>query len=82
MEYRILGPVEVELEGGPPLSVKGKKPRALLALLILRRSTDFPSPFHDAWSVVAQNDSANPGPVEPRLYISRLGFSGIVREWR
>ena len=34
--------LEVELEG-PPLSVKGKKPRALLALLILRRNEPVPT---------------------------------------
>ena len=36
MKFRILGPLEVELDG-PPISAKGHKPRALLGLLLLHR---------------------------------------------
>ena len=58
--YRILGPVEVELEG-PPLSVKGKKPRALLALLILRRNEPVPTELliENLWGDRAPATAAN-----------------------
>ena len=37
MEFRILGPLEVELDGSA-VSAKGRKPRALLGLLVLHRN--------------------------------------------
>ena len=37
MEFRILGPLEVEVNGAP-MSFKGHKPRALLGLLLLHRN--------------------------------------------
>jgi predicted ATPase/DNA-binding SARP family transcriptional activator len=70
LEYRILGPVEVELEGGPPLSVKGKKPRALLALLILRRNEPVPTELliEDLWGDKAPATAAN----TLQVYVSQL----------
>ncbi len=67
--YRILGPVEVELEG-PPLSVKGKKPRALLALLILRRNEPVPTELliDDLWGDKAPATAAN----TLQVYVSQL----------
>src|SRR5207247_1541110 len=67
--YRILGPVEVELEG-PPLSVKGKKPRALLALLILRRNEPVPTELliEDLWGDKAPATAAN----TLQVYVSQL----------
>ena len=35
MEFRLLGPVEVLGDDGEPVTVPGKRPRALLALLLL-----------------------------------------------
>ena len=35
MEFRVLGPLEVLGDGGKPLPLGGKRPRALLALLLL-----------------------------------------------
>ena len=40
MEYRLLGPVEVEREGRV-LRLGGPKQRAVLAILLLRRGTRF-----------------------------------------
>jgi len=67
--YRILGPVEVELEG-PPLSVKGKKPRALLALLILRRNEPVPTELliESLWGDKAPATAAN----TLQVYVSQL----------
>ena len=67
--YRILGPVEVELEG-PPLSVKGKKPRALLALLILRRNEPVPTELliENLWGDKAPATAAN----TLQVYVSQL----------
>jgi DNA-binding SARP family transcriptional activator len=67
--YRILGPVEVELEG-PPLSVKGKKPRALLALLILRRNEPVPTELliESLWGDRAPATAAN----TLQVYVSQL----------
>ena len=69
MEYRILGPVEVKLEG-PPLSVKGKKPRALLTLLILRRNEPVPTELliEDLWGDKAPATAAN----TLQVYVSQL----------
>ena len=43
MEYRILGPLEVGLDGSS-LTMKGRKPRALLALLLLQRQRESSRP--------------------------------------
>jgi predicted ATPase/DNA-binding SARP family transcriptional activator len=69
LEYRVLGPVEVVLEG-PPLSVKGKKPRALLALLILRRNEPVPTELliEDLWGDKAPATAAN----TLQVYVSQL----------
>jgi predicted ATPase/DNA-binding SARP family transcriptional activator len=69
LEYRVLGPVEVVLEG-PPLSVKGKKPRALLALLILRRNEPVPTEvlIEDLWGDKAPATAAN----TLQVYVSQL----------
>ena len=42
MEYRLLGPVEVEREGRV-LPLGGPKQRAVLAILLLRRESSVPS---------------------------------------
>jgi DNA-binding SARP family transcriptional activator len=42
MEFRVLGPVEVE-EGGRRVALGGPKPRALLAILLLRRGEVVPA---------------------------------------
>jgi predicted ATPase/DNA-binding SARP family transcriptional activator len=42
MEYRILGPLEVALDGSPA-TLKGRKPRALLALLLLSANENVPA---------------------------------------
>jgi predicted ATPase/DNA-binding SARP family transcriptional activator len=69
LEYRVLGPVEVVLEG-PSLSVKGKKPRALLALLILRRNEPVPTEvlIEDLWGDKAPATAAN----TLQVYVSQL----------
>ena len=69
MEYRILGPVEVVQEG-PPLSVKGKKPRALLALLMLRRNEPVPTEVltEELWGDKAPATAAN----TLQVYVSQL----------
>jgi predicted ATPase/DNA-binding SARP family transcriptional activator len=69
LEFRVLGPVEVVLEG-PPLSVKGKKPRALLALLILRRNEPVPTELliEDLWGDKAPTTAAN----TLQVYVSQL----------
>jgi len=69
LEYRILGPVEVVQEG-PPLSVKGKKPRALLALLILRRNEPVPTEalIEELWGDKAPATAAN----TLQVYVSQL----------
>jgi predicted ATPase/DNA-binding SARP family transcriptional activator len=60
LEYRILGPIEVEIDG-PPLTVKGKKPRALLAVLLLRRNEPVPTELliEDLWGDKAPATAAN-----------------------
>jgi len=69
LEYRILGPVEVVQEG-PPLSVKGKKPRALLALLMLRRNEPVPTEVltEELWGDKAPATAAN----TLQVYVSQL----------
>jgi predicted ATPase/DNA-binding SARP family transcriptional activator len=69
LEYRILGPIEVELDG-PPLSVKGQKPRALLALLLLRRNEPVPAEMliEDLWGDKAPATAAN----TLQVYVSQL----------
>jgi predicted ATPase/DNA-binding SARP family transcriptional activator len=69
LEYRILGPVEVVQEG-PPLSVKGKKPRALLALLMLRRNEPVPTEvlIEELWGDKAPATAAN----TLQVYVSQL----------
>jgi predicted ATPase len=69
LEYRILGPIEVELDG-PPLSVKGNKPRSLLALLLLRRNEAVPAELliEDLWGEKAPATAAN----TLQVYVSQL----------
>jgi predicted ATPase/DNA-binding SARP family transcriptional activator len=69
LEYRILGPVEVVQEG-PPLSVKGKKPRALLGLLVLRRNEPVPTEvlIEELWGDKAPATAAN----TLQVYVSQL----------
>src|SRR6185503_16988218 len=38
MEFRVLGPLEVLGDGGEPLPLGGRRPRAVLALLLLHRN--------------------------------------------
>ena len=65
----MLGPIEVVLEG-PPLSVKGKKPRALLGLLLLRRNEPVPTEvlIEDLWGDKAPATAAN----TLQVYVSQL----------
>ena len=69
MEYRILGPVEVAQEG-PPLSVNGRKPRALLALLVLRRNEPVPTEvlIEELWGDKAPTTAAN----TLQVYVSQV----------
>ena len=69
MEYRILGPLEVEVEG-PPLTVKGRKPRALLALLLLHRNEPVPPDvlIDDLWGESAPTTAAN----TLQVYVSQV----------
>src|SRR5437870_6105982 len=69
MEYRILGPVEVGLDG-PPFTVKGRKPRALLALLLLHRNETVPTEqlIDDLWGEKAPATAAN----TLQVYVSQL----------
>ena len=69
MEYRILGPLEVEADG-PPLTVKGRKPRALLALLLLHRN-ELVTPdllIEDLWGEKAPATAAN----TLQVYVSQV----------
>ena len=65
----MLGPIEVVLDG-PPLSVKGKKPRALLALLLLHRNALVPTELliEDLWGDKAPATAAN----TLQVYVSQL----------
>jgi predicted ATPase/DNA-binding SARP family transcriptional activator len=69
MEYRILGSLEVGL-GGPPFTVKGRKPRALLALLLMRRNQSVPSEelIDELWGEKAPATAAN----TLQVYVSQL----------
>jgi predicted ATPase/DNA-binding SARP family transcriptional activator len=65
----MLGPIEVVLDG-PPLSVKGKKPRALLALLLMRRNELVPTELliEDLWGDKAPATAGN----TLQVYVSQL----------
>ncbi|HEY7148383.1 MAG TPA: BTAD domain-containing putative transcriptional regulator [Gaiellaceae bacterium] len=69
MEYRMLGPLEVEVEG-PPATVKGRKPRALLALLLLHRNELVPPDLliDDLWGEKAPATAAN----TLQVYVSQV----------
>ena len=69
MEFRILGPVEVGL-GGPPFAVKGRKPRALLALLLLRPNELIPPErlIDDLWGEEPPATAGN----TLQVYVSQL----------
>ncbi len=69
MEYRILGPVEVTLDG-PAFTVKGRKPRALLALLLLHRNEIVSTErlIDDLWGEKAPATAAN----TLQVYVSQL----------
>ena len=69
MEYRILGPLKVGHDGHPA-TVKGRKPRALLALLLLRRNTTVPADqlIDDLWGEGAPATAAN----TLQVYVSQL----------
>ena len=58
MEFRILGPLEV-VEGDRQIPLGGRKPRALLAMLILRRG---------------QIVSVAPGHTQPATTIYRIAM--------
>ena len=69
MEFRILGPLEVGLEG-PPFAAKGRKPRALLALLLLHRNKTVPAErlIDDLWGESPPATAAN----TLQVYVSQL----------
>ena len=69
MEFRILGPLEVGL-GGPPFTVKGRKPRALLALLLLRPNETIPPErlIDDLWGEEPPATAGN----TLQVYVSQL----------
>ena len=69
MEFRILGPLEVELDGAP-LSAKGHKPRALLGLLLLRRNQPVAPEqlIDDLWGDDAPATAAN----TLQVYVSQV----------
>ena len=69
MQYRILGPIEVEGDGGQ-LSLRGKKPNALLALLLLRRNEPVPTELliEELWGDKAPATAAN----TLQVYVSQL----------
>ena len=80
MDYRILGPLEVGLDGSPS-TVKGRKPRALLALLLLHRNEVVPAErlIDDLWG---ENPPATAGNTL-QVYVSQLRKlidGGLVRE--
>lgn len=60
MEYRLLGPVEVEREGRV-LALGGPKQRAVLAILLLRRGSSVPSDvlIEDLWGESAPPTARN-----------------------
>jgi predicted ATPase/DNA-binding SARP family transcriptional activator len=69
MQYRILGSLEVGLDG-PAFTVKGGKPRALLALLLLHRNEVVPAErlIDDLWGESAPATAAN----TLQVYVSQL----------
>jgi predicted ATPase/DNA-binding SARP family transcriptional activator len=69
MQFRILGPLEVELDG-PPVSTKGRKPRALLGLLLLRRNQPVAPEqlIDDLWGDSAPATAAN----TLQVYVSQV----------
>jgi predicted ATPase/DNA-binding SARP family transcriptional activator len=69
MEFRILGPLEVELDG-PPISAKGRKPRALLGLLLLRKNQPVAPEqlIDDLWGDDAPATAAN----TLQVYVSQV----------
>jgi predicted ATPase/DNA-binding SARP family transcriptional activator len=69
MEFRILGPLEVELDG-PPVSAKGHKPRALLGLLLLHRNEPVAPDqlIDDLWGDDAPATAAN----TLQVYVSQV----------
>jgi predicted ATPase/DNA-binding SARP family transcriptional activator len=69
MEFRILGPLEVELDG-PPISAKGHKPRALLGLLLLHRNQPVAPEqlIDDLWGDDAPATAAN----TLQVYVSQV----------
>jgi len=80
MEYRILGPLEVALDGAS-FAAKGRKPRALLALLLLHRNETVPAErlIDDLWGEKPPATAAN----TLQVYVSqlrKLGEDRIVRD--
>ena len=69
MEFRILGPLEVELNGAP-MSLKGHKPRALLGLLLLHRNQPVAPEqlIDDLWGESAPATAAN----TVQVYVSQV----------
>src|SRR5215218_8502391 len=69
MKFRILGPVEVELDG-PLVSTKGRKPRALLGLLLLHRNEPVAPEqlIEDLWGEKAPATAAN----TLQVYVSQV----------
>src|SRR5215218_5632443 len=69
MKFRILGPVEVELDG-PLVSTKGRKPRALLGLLLLHRNEPVAPEqlIDDLWGESAPATAAN----TLQVYVSQV----------
>ncbi|HMI99837.1 MAG TPA: BTAD domain-containing putative transcriptional regulator [Gaiellaceae bacterium] len=80
MNYRILGPLELGHDGSPSF-VKGRKPRALLALLLLHRNEVVPAErlIDDLWGENAPATASN----TLQVYVSQLRKlveDGLVRE--
>ncbi len=69
MEYRILGPLEIGLNGSS-FTIKGRKPRALLALLLLHRNEVVPAErlIDDLWGENPPATAAN----TLQVYVSQL----------
>jgi predicted ATPase/DNA-binding SARP family transcriptional activator len=69
VQYRILGALEVEHDG-PPATVKGRKPRALLALLLLHRNEPVAAErlIDDLWGERAPATAAN----TLQVYVSQV----------
>src|SRR6266508_2652752 len=69
MDYRILGPLEAEREDRP-LAVTGRKPRALLALLLLHPNETVPTDrlIDDLWGERPPATAAN----TLQVYVSKL----------